>query len=675
MSASPLHHRRRRLRGRLLTLLAASSLAAVGLVTTAPPASAAPVAGASASPSTVARFGTSTVTLTLDGETSTQSTPTDLVLVLDESGSISASQFNQLKAFADDVVEQVAIDGLFSNGGRVGVVGFAGGAQTTTVLPLNANETTVRNAIAANPQSGGQTCIACAVERAALVLGGDQPARNQLVIVITDGNATERTGDTASSSSALQAIATVFAVGVGSGISQSTLDVIASGPGQDNTFSAANFDDLAALLETIVAAVTVPGATNPQFVVSLASGWDLVTSSATTSTGTLSAVTADGLTWSRANLGDEVVTVTYDVVHEGSPCGLLPVNSSVVYTDDEGSSVTFPAVAVTVTCAPPTADAGPDLSVLEGSSVVLDGTGSSDPDGTITSYAWSGADAGVGDLTDASSALATYGGLDDGVDSVQLEVVDDNGLADVDTADVTVLNAPPALTLTSCPIDPNAVGSAVSFAGGFTDAGTLDTHTVSVSWGDGSVTGGPTSSSVGASHVYTGAGIYDIAVTVTDDDGGTATETCGFVVVYDPNGGFVTGGGWIDSPAGAYPADPDAAGRANFGFVSKYKKGATAPTGSTEFQFKAGDLNFHSDAYDWLVVAGSKAQYKGTGTINGVSGYGFMLTATDGSPDRLRMKIWRTADDTVVYDNQSASSDTANPTTALSGGSIVVHRG
>lgn len=675
MSAAPEHHRQRRLRSRLLALVAASSLAVVGLVTAAPPASAAPSGDASASPTTVARFGTSTVTLTLDGETSTQSTPTDLVLVLDESGSISSSQFAQLKAFSDDIVEQVALDGLFSNGGRIGVVGFAGSAQTSTVLPLNGNETTVRNALAANPQSGGQTCIACAVERAALVLGGDQPTRNQLVIVITDGNATERTSDTASSSNALQAIATVFAVGVGSGISQATLDTIASGPGQDNTFSAANFDDLAALLETIVAAVTVPGATNPRFTVSLASGWDLVTSSATASTGTLSAVTADGLTWSRADLGDEVVTVTYDVTHEGTPCGLLPVNSSVVYSDDEGSSVTFPAVAVTVACQAPTADAGPDLTVSEGSSVALDGTGSSDPDGVITTFAWSGADALIGELSGTSSALAGYTGLDDGTDTVDLQVVDDNGLADTDSTAVTVTNIAPSLTLTSCPIDPNAVGSAVSFAGGFTDPGTLDTHTVSVSWGDGTVTGGPTSSSVGDSHVYSGAGIYDIAVTVTDDDGGTATQTCGFVVVYDPNGGFVTGGGWINSPAGAYPADPDAAGRANFGFVSKYKKGATVPTGSTEFQFKAGDLNFHSDAYDWLVVAGSKAQYKGTGTVNGVSGYGFMLTATDGSPDRLRMKIWRTADDTVVYDNQIASSDTANPTTALSGGSIVVHRG
>ena len=49
---------------------------------------------------------------------------------------------------------------------------------------------------------------------------------------------------------------------------------------------------------------------------------------------------------------------------------------------------------------------------------------------------------------------------------------------------------------------------------------------------------------------YPAAGIYTIVVTVADDDGGSNSASTS-VVVFDPNGGFVTGGGWIDSPAGA----------------------------------------------------------------------------------------------------------------------------
>jgi hypothetical protein len=166
-------------------------------------------------------------------------------------------------------------------------------------------------------------------------------------------------------------------------------------------------------------------------------------------------------------------------------------------------------------------------------------------------------------------------------------------------------------------------------------------------------------------------------------NGSTGTSDT-YLVVYDPNAGFVTGGGWINSPAGAYAPNAALTGRANFGFVSKYQKGATVPTGETEFQFQVANLNFHSETYQWLVISGARAQYKGTGTINGAGNYGFLLTAIDGQinggggVDKFRIKIWDYNQSTdgssgVVYDNQMGKSDTGSDSTELSGGSIVVH--
>jgi hypothetical protein len=170
-------------------------------------------------------------------------------------------------------------------------------------------------------------------------------------------------------------------------------------------------------------------------------------------------------------------------------------------------------------------------------------------------------------------------------------------------------------------------------------------------------------------------------LTVTDDDGGTGQSVFQYVVVYDPEGGFVTGAGWIDSPAGAYKPDPSLTGKATFGFVSKYRKGASIPSGNTEFQFKTADLNFYSDSYEWLVInkGDTRAQYKGIGTINGNhdpygTPYRFMLWASDGDPDTFRIKIWHDEDSTeiVIYDNgfEGSGNENGQP---VSGGNVVIH--
>jgi len=175
------------------------------------------------------------------------------------------------------------------------------------------------------------------------------------------------------------------------------------------------------------------------------------------------------------------------------------------------------------------------------------------------------------------------------------------------------------------------------------------------------------------------AGVYTLQVTATDASGNSARKSLTFVV-YDPTVGFVTGGGWINSPVGAYQPDLTLTGKATFAFECKYKKGATVPDGNTEFKFQTGNLNFKSTSLEWMVIAGAKAQYKGEGTINGAGTYKFILTAIDGDllgkgkPDMFRMKIWDKATGKLVYDNKLGASDTADPTTAIAGGSIVIHK-
>ena len=254
-------------------------------------------------------------------------------------------------------------------------------------------------------------------------------------------------------------------------------------------------------------------------------------------------------------------------------------------------------------------------------------------------------------------------------------------------------NAAPVVTSIALPSLPVPVGTTVTVTASFSDANPGDAHTASLTWNDGTSSAGSVLETGGigsatGSHTYTTAGVYTVSATVDDGDlqgsRSSSDDQPAYIVVYDPSGGFVTGGGWFDSPTGACMLtacadDGSTVGKASFGFVSSYKRGATTPTGNTEFHFKAGGLQFRSTSYQWLVVAASRAQYKGIGQIDGLSDtFGFLITAVDGdkgnSADAFRIKLWKIATGTVVYDNKIGELEDSDAATAIGGGSIVIHR-
>lgn len=283
-------------------------------------------------------------------------------------------------------------------------------------------------------------------------------------------------------------------------------------------------------------------------------------------------------------------------------------------------------------------------------------------------------------MQDAASASFACPGSAPGWRTVTASVSDKDGGTFWQTAYVEIVDAcvaPGAATI-SVPADPVQVGSTVSAVVTFADASDTGT-TVDVVWSDGvHGTATPANGTATVTRTFASAGVYTATATVTNDCGTASASTTGYVVVYDPSAGFVTGGGWIDAAPGSFSANPALSGKTTFGFVAKYQKGASVPTGHTEFQFHANGLDFKSIAYEWLVIAGSRAQYKGTGTIKGQSGtFSFLLTAIDGGPgganDAMRMKILD-ANGGVVFDNKQGASDAGNDATQLDGGSISIKK-
>jgi surface protein len=238
------------------------------------------------------------------------------------------------------------------------------------------------------------------------------------------------------------------------------------------------------------------------------------------------------------------------------------------------------------------------------------------------------------------------------------------------------------------PADPVPVNTPVQISAGFV-GGAGDTHTAQIRWGDGAssvatVTEQAGSGTATATRPYVLPGVYSVEVEISNQDGGSVTATFEYVTVFDPAGGYVSGNGTILSPEGActWSGCVSAAGTARLGFSSRYRQGAHTPDGSTRFTFRDGNFTFNSTEYEWLVVAGARAQYKGVGTVNRQGDYGFLLTAIDsdrpggGEADRVRIKVWDRDDgDRVVYDNQRGTGDDAglnHPGTLLTGGKVTI---
>jgi hypothetical protein len=151
---------------------------------------------------------------------------------------------------------------------------------------------------------------------------------------------------------------------------------------------------------------------------------------------------------------------------------------------------------------PPVAKAGADILTKVGRSVTLDGSTSSDSDGSIVSYHWSNGVAGA----KANTTFASPG-----IISITLTVTDDKGATATDEVLVYVLSNQEPIAEAGPDVSVS-VGAVVNFSatGSFDPDGAVKLY----GWGNGA-------STATTSQKYDQAGTYTMKLIVTDDDGGT----------------------------------------------------------------------------------------------------------------------------------------------------------
>ncbi len=174
-----------------------------------------------------------------------------VVFVLDESGSVSQSNFNLETQGFQGALQSLPLDGSV----EVSIIGFASSntiiVDKIALTPATLN--TIDTALSNNPKSGGGTVMSGAISTSSqLLLASTAPSK--IICLATDGRPNSQSSTTLAANSAKNSGIILTPIGIGLGSTgKSFLDSIASNPPVPNP---SNFTDFATVVNNICVGVT-----------------------------------------------------------------------------------------------------------------------------------------------------------------------------------------------------------------------------------------------------------------------------------------------------------------------------------------------------------------------------------------------------------------------------------
>lgn len=296
------------------------------------------------------------VTLALTAAPDIVSNPTDIVLVLDRSGSMTGSPLANLKLGANTFIDLIdeatdsTKDGQIGSGSRMGVVSFSSTAVANTQLITSVD---ALKAAVDGLSAGGSTNHADAFSKATQLFDPASP-NAKVMVLFTDGNTTIGAPPAPVAAAARAQGIIIYCIGlIGSdGLDISALNNWATDPDASHVAVTPDAADLEELFAELAANISKPGATdividevvNPDFV---------ITSISSPTKGSATMLDAHSLRWNIAQLGvtaSESATLDFFIRHVGQQPGTKLVNESITYSDQEGNVVSFPKPTVSVEC-------------------------------------------------------------------------------------------------------------------------------------------------------------------------------------------------------------------------------------------------------------------------------------------------------------------------------------
>lgn len=300
--------------------------------------------------------GSLTVNLTLAAAPDISENPTDIVLILDRSGSMEGAPLTSLKAGADifiDIIDEATDgsgDGTIGGGSHIGIVSFADTATQDTQLITSVQQ--LKEAVA-HLEADGRTNHADAFTKA-FDLFDPMSSNAKVMVMFTDGKTTAGPPPSPVAAAARAAGVVIYCIGLigDDGIDVAVLNDWATDPDGSHVAVTPDEGDLEELFADLAKNISRPGATDI-VIDEIVSPDFIITNVSQPTRGSVTMIDSRTLQWKIDELGvsgNEGAALQFVIRHTADTQGTKKVNESVSYEDAEKNVVVFPAPEVSVTC-------------------------------------------------------------------------------------------------------------------------------------------------------------------------------------------------------------------------------------------------------------------------------------------------------------------------------------
>lgn len=300
--------------------------------------------------------GSFKIKLSLSAAPDIVSHPTDIVLILDRSGSMTGTPLESLKTGADkfiDIIDEAtdgAQDGQIGSGSRIGIVSFAGTAtQDTQLITSVADLKGAVNALTADGSTNHEDAFIKALD-----LFDPASGNAKVMVMFTDGETTAGGNPNTVATAAKAQGVIIYCIGLlgNGGIDEQALRNWASDPDSAYVSIAPDEAALEKIFEDLAKNITNPGATNIILTDTVAPCFRIKALSSP-SKGTACMLDNNTVEWKIDQLGttqSEGATFEFTVEHIGPCSGTVEVNEKIKYDDDEDNQADFPSPTIEVEC-------------------------------------------------------------------------------------------------------------------------------------------------------------------------------------------------------------------------------------------------------------------------------------------------------------------------------------